>query len=180
MNRQREPTLPASTFGVHVYDAQEALEVGNNLRKQLGPEFVSNRSGPGGSKVSYIEGWKVVSLANEIFGFNGWSHSVVDMTVDFVDIENGKVSTGISSIVRVTLKDGTYREDVGYGSIENAKSKSAAFEKAKKESITDALKRALKSFGNSMGGCLYDKDYLKKVQRISVPVSVDFSFVPLL
>jgi DNA repair and recombination protein RAD52 len=43
------------------------------------------------------------------------------------------VSLGISALVRVTLKDGTFHEDIGYGSIENAKSKAMAFEKAKKE-----------------------------------------------
>ena len=33
----------------------------------------------------YLEGWKAISLANEIFGFNGWSHSVSQQTIDFVD-----------------------------------------------------------------------------------------------
>lgn len=41
-----------------------------------------------------------------------------------------------------------------------------AFEKAKKEAVTDGLKRALKAFGNATGNCLYDKNYLKKIQRI--------------
>jgi hypothetical protein len=42
-----------------------------------------------------------------------------------------------------------------------------AFEKAKKEAVTDGLKRALKAFGNAMGNCLYDKNYLKKIQKIN-------------
>ena len=33
----------------------------------------------------YLEGWRAISLANEIFGFNGWSHSVSQQTIDFVD-----------------------------------------------------------------------------------------------
>ena len=105
------------------FTAQEHQHISDNLSKQLGPEFVSKRSGPGGSTISYIEGWKAIKLANEIFGYNGWSHSVIDITVDYVDVDGGKVSLGISAIVRVTLKDGTYHEDVGYGSIENAKNK---------------------------------------------------------
>ena len=36
------------------------------------------------AKLTYLEGWKAVSLANEIFQFNGWSHSIVDQTVDYV------------------------------------------------------------------------------------------------
>ncbi|OMH85933.1 DNA repair and recombination protein RAD52 [Zancudomyces culisetae] len=50
-----------------------------------------------------------------------------------MDVANdGRVSLGLSSVVRVTLKDGTQHEDVGYGTIENAKSKAMAFEKVLK------------------------------------------------
>jgi DNA recombination protein Rad52 len=62
-------------------------------------------------------------------------------------------------------------QDVGYGHIENCKGKAAAFEKAKKEATTDALKRALRNFGNVLGNCIYDKDYISKVTKVrTVPV----------
>ena len=32
-------------------------------------------------KLAYVEGWKLVNLANEMFGFNGWSHSIENQTV---------------------------------------------------------------------------------------------------
>ncbi|KAI9017323.1 hypothetical protein BC832DRAFT_527575 [Gaertneriomyces semiglobifer] len=145
--------------------------MGANLRKQLGPEYISSRPGPGGGKVYYLEGWKSTQLANEIFGFNGWSHSIVDITLDYVDKNEGKISLGISAVVRVTLKDGTYHEDIGYAFAENQRNQGQAFEKAKKEAVTDATKRALRAFGNSLGNCLYDKDYVKKIGRMSaVPV----------
>lgn len=91
--------------------------------------------------------------------------------MDFVDEhpQTMRVSIGLSVIVRVTLRDGTYHEDLGYGHIENCKGKAAAFEKAKKEGTTDALKRALRNFGNVLGNCLYDKEYLSKVTKIKVP-----------
>lgn len=54
------------------------------------------------------------------------------------------------------------------GTSTTAKGKAAAFEKAKKEATTDALKRALKNFGNVLGNCLYDKDYLSKVTKLKV------------
>lgn len=94
----------------------------------------------------------------------------MDIQVDFVD-ENPntlKVSLGLSVIVRVTLRDGTFHEDIGYGHIENCKGKAAAFEKAKKEGTTDALKRALRNFGNVLGNCIYDKEYLSRVTKIKV------------
>lgn len=70
--------------------------------------------------------------------------------------------------MRITLRDGTYHEDIGYGHIENCKGKAAAFEKAKKEGTTDALKRTLRNFGNVLGNCIYDKDYLAKVTKMKV------------
>lgn len=153
------------------YTAQEIATLQSRLERQLGPEFLSSRSGPSGQRVHYIAADKCIALANDIFGFNGWSSSIQNVTVDFVDEhpQTMRVSLGLSVVVRVTLRDGTYHEDLGYGQIENCKSKAAAFEKAKKEGTTDALKRALRNFGNVLGNCIYDKDYLNKITKIKVP-----------
>ena len=84
----------------------------------------------------------------------------------------GRVNVGVTSIVRVTLRDGAFHEDIGYGEALNLKSRSGALDKAKKEATTDGLKRALRNFGNVLGLCLYDKDYTKEVVKIKVrPVS---------
>lgn len=56
------------------------------LAMQLGPEYISRRSGPGGGSVTYLEAWKAIELANEIFGFNGWSSSIQDIHVDYVSV----------------------------------------------------------------------------------------------
>ncbi|KAF9340816.1 DNA repair protein rad52 [Linnemannia elongata] len=144
------------------FTAEEKAQLDSDLPKYLPPEYTATRAGPGRSTLTYIEGWKIKNLANKLFGFNGWSSTITDVTVDFLEVENdGKVTVGVSCIVRVTLKDGTFHEDMGYGSSENQKSKGASFEKAKKEAVTDALKRALTSFGNLLGTCLYDKNYAK-------------------
>lgn len=124
----------------------------------------------------YLTAEKVIGLANEVFGFNGWSSSIQNIQVDFADEnpETRRVSIGLSVIVRVTLRDGTYHEDVGYGSIENAKGKAMAFEKAKKEGTTDALKRTLRNFGNVLGNCIYDQDYVKQVTKIKTQTNKKF------
>lgn len=156
------------------YTAEQIATLQSRLQKQLGPEYISSREGPSGKKVHYLAAEKCISLANEVFGFNGWSSSIRDIQVDFVDenATSGKISLGLSVIVRVTLKDGTYHEDIGYGHIENCKGKAAAFEKAKKEGTTDALKRALRNFGNVLGNCIYDKEYVARVTRMkAAPVS---------
>lgn len=152
------------------YTAQEIATLQSRLEKQLGPEYLSSRPGAGNQKVHYITAEKIIALANEVFGFNGWSSSIQNIQVDFVDEhpQTLRVSMGLSVIVRVTLRDGTYHEDLGYGNIENCKGKAAAFEKAKKEGTTDALKRALRHFGNVLGNCIYDKAYLAKVTKMKV------------
>lgn len=153
------------------YTAQQIATLQSRLEKQLGPEYISSRAGPSGQRVHYVAAEKCIALANDIFGFNGWSSSIQNITVDFVDEhpQTMRVSLGLSVIVRVSLRDGTYHEDLGYGHIENCKGKAAAFEKAKKEGTTDALKRALRNFGNVLGNCIYDKEYLSKVTKIKAP-----------
>lgn len=141
-------------------EAEEAA-IEAALRKRLGHSYVSARPAAGGQKVVYIEGHKVVNLANEIFGFNGWSHAVKKCDVDFVDASGGRFYVGVGAIVRVTLRDGSYHEDQGYGVSEGMRSKAMSIEKARKEAVTDGLKRALKAFGNALGNCLSDKDYIR-------------------
>lgn len=116
----------------------------------------------------YLTAEKCISLANEVFGFNGWSSSIQNIQVDFADEnpQTQRVSIGLSVIVRVTLRDGTFHEDIGYGSIDNAKNKAMAFQKAKKEGTTDGMKRALRNFGNVLGNCIYDQDFVKQVTKI--------------
>jgi DNA repair and recombination protein RAD52 len=153
---------------VSEYTAQEIATIQSRLEKQLGPEYISSRPGPSGQKIHYITGDKCIQLANEVFGFNGWSSSIVNIQVDFFDEDPKtlKVTLGLSVIVRITLRDGTYHEDIGYGDVKNCTGKAAAFHKAKKEGTTDGLKRALRNFGNVLGNCIYDKDYLTKVVKI--------------
>jgi len=64
--------------------AQQIATLQAKLDRQLGPEYISDRPGAGGIKVHYLEAWKVINLANEIFGFNGWSSSIQNISVDYV------------------------------------------------------------------------------------------------
>ncbi|SCW02769.1 LAFE_0F13872g1_1 [Lachancea fermentati] len=146
--------------------ATSTEDIQSKLDKKLGPEYISKRVGFGTSRVAYIEGWKAINLANQIFGYNGWSTEVKNITVDFMDERQGKFCIGCTAIIRVTLTDGTFREDIGYGTVENERRKSSAFERAKKSAVTDALKRSLRAFGNALGNCLYDKAFLAKIDKV--------------
>ena len=65
------------------YTEQEHKDIQTKLNKSLGPEFISYRDGPGGTRVQYIEGWKILNLANEIFGFNGWNSKLCHVKLIF-------------------------------------------------------------------------------------------------
>ncbi|XP_029060808.1 DNA repair protein RAD52 homolog isoform X3 [Monodon monoceros] len=164
-------------FGQYQYTAEEYQAIQNALRQRLGPEYISSRVAGGGQKVCYIEGHRVINLANEMFGYNGWAHSITQQNVDFVDLNNGKFYVGVCAFVRVQLKDGSYHEDVGYGVSEGLKSKALSLEKARKEAVTDGLKRALRSFGNALGNCILDKDYLRSLNKLphQLPLEVDLT-----
>uniref|UniRef100_A0A672FCI9 DNA repair protein RAD52 homolog n=1 Tax=Salarias fasciatus TaxID=181472 RepID=A0A672FCI9_SALFA len=93
-------------YGPCTYTAEEYQAVHNALRQRLGPEFISTRVAGGGQKVCYVEGHRVIGLANEMFGYNGWSHSISQQNVDFVDLINGRFYVGVSAFVKVQLKVG--------------------------------------------------------------------------
>ncbi|XP_051011196.1 DNA repair protein RAD52 homolog [Acomys russatus] len=164
-------------FGQSQYTAEEHQAIQKALRQRLGPEYISSRMAGGGQKVCYIEGHRVINLANEMFGYNGWAHSITQQNVDFVDLNNGKFYVGVCAFVRVQLKDGSYHEDVGYGVSEGLRSKALSLEKARKEAVTDGLKRALRSFGNALGNCILDKEYLRSLNKLprQLPLEVDLT-----
>ncbi|KAI0266528.1 Rad52/22 family double-strand break repair protein-domain-containing protein [Gloeopeniophorella convolvens] len=164
-----------SIFELESSGASEATIIQAKLNRRLGPEYVSQRPSPGGGpKLTYVEGWKIIGLANEVFGYNGWSSMVTKMETDFIDIdpETRRCCVGVTAVVKITLKDGSYHEDIGYGTGDNLKSKGAALDKAKKEAVTDGVKRALRNFGNLLGLCLYEKSFTQEIVKIKVqPVS---------
>uniref|UniRef100_A0A8C0NM64 RAD52 homolog, DNA repair protein n=1 Tax=Canis lupus familiaris TaxID=9615 RepID=A0A8C0NM64_CANLF len=68
-------------FGQYQYTAEEYQAIQNALRQRLGPEYISSRMSGGGQRVCYIEGHRVINLANEMFGYNGWAHSITQQNV---------------------------------------------------------------------------------------------------
>lgn len=123
----------------------------------------------GGSKVSYIEGWHVIAEANRIFGFGAWQRETV--MLDCVSQRERKIGRdqserdgwGVTYVarVRVTVHDddgnAVVREGCGAGHGIDADI-GQAHESALKEAETDAMKRAMMTFGNPFGLALYDKE----------------------
>ena len=129
------------------------------LGEKLDPKHVVKPSGSFGPKGDYIQGWHAIAEANRAFGFGGWSYTIKTMTQDaLTEVDKGgkkQWQAAYTCIVTVTVGE-VVREDVGFGSGFAAQIGDAV-EGATKEAVTDALKRALRTFGNIFGLALYDK-----------------------
>jgi len=130
--------------------------------------LIQRRAAHGGKKTHYLDGGTSLSLANDIFGFDGWRSQIVSSELEYAR-EKQKNSDrwfiGVSVIVRVELKNGSYHEDIGFGEAINIKGRGQALQKAKKEAVTDATKRALRVFGNGLGNCLRKDWYLELLKK---------------
>jgi len=114
-----------------------------------------------GPKGDYLEGWHVIAEANRIFGFGEWSYTLMACTCVFQGPReigrDKKPGFGVTYTATVRVMVGEVsREDVGAGHGYDVDC-GLAHESAIKEAVTDALKRALRTFGNPFGLALYDK-----------------------
>ena len=120
----------------------------------------------GRSQVSYLEGWQVIAEANRIFGFDGWQRETVALRcVNQIERTIGRDNRpgwGVTYTARVRISVSTagqptlIREGSGAGHGIDV-DLGQAHESALKEAETDAMKRALMTFGNPFGLALYDK-----------------------
>lgn len=139
-------------------------KISTELAKPLSPDAI--KPPPKGKFGEYVEGLHVIKEANRIFGYNGWSYTVTRLQLvseQTVNLQyNGEpydqYRVGYLCTVAVTV-DGVTREGTAVGS-GNGKPEQMAdhHESAVKEAETDALKRALRTFGNTFGLALYEKD----------------------
>lgn len=119
---------------------------------------LSTRPGPGNKKLTYLSGDGVARTLNDIFGFDGWNLDIgkVNREECLKDPKTGKYSVVYTAMVRLTHKaSGAYREECGTGDAVD-KHFGTAVGHALKGSITDAMKRAARHFGDKLGNCTCD------------------------
>jgi len=131
------------------------------LEAPLSRSHVKSRA-QAGRQLSYIEGWTAIAEANRIFGFDGWTRETVDIKcVSEREREIGaqkRPGWSVSYVAKVrVIAQGVAREGVGAGHGIDVDA-GQAHESAIKEAETDAMKRALMTFGNPFGLALYDKE----------------------
>jgi DNA recombination protein Rad52 len=124
-------------------------EVAALLSKTACPSLASSREGPGRKQVVYLAIHDAIVLANYIFGYDGWRFQPVETGLLCKEVQGGRCSISWRTLGRVTLArhlGDISREDYGYGNSTET-SEGASVMKAGKQSVSDALKRALMQFG---------------------------------
>ena len=120
----------------------------------------------GGGELSYIEAHHAIREANRIFGPLGWSRETLSCEIVCTspyDGKNNKPMVAVSYVARVRVTvEGVSRDGVGYGDGQAGADRAySAHELAAKEAESDAMKRALMTFGDPFGLALYEKDKSK-------------------
>ena len=131
------------------------------LEDQLDLKRVKSRD-KGNITLSYLEGFDIIETANRVFGYGNYSYDIESL--DHIITEqnhNQNFVVSYKATVKIKVYDSDHiksisRTDVGTGT-GIAKTQADAHEASCKEAVTDALKRALRSFGNQFGLSLYDK-----------------------
>lgn len=158
-----------------------------SLRAPLCRDAVKQRK-QGNQNLSYVEAWHAIAEANRIFGFDGWNRETISLTqtnCDLVELkgERGPYKqwrVGYIAKVRVTV-GGVVREGTGFGSgMSKPEALGDAIESAVKEAESDAMKRALMTFGNPFGLALYDKEQANVADAPPPPSALDVAMSQLI
>ena len=130
-----------------------------------------------GRSLAYLEGWQAIAEANRIFGFDGWQRETI--AVQCVSERErtlgsgNRAGWGVTYTARVRIRVGyVIREGSGAGHGIDA-DLGQAHESAIKEAETDAMKRALMTFGNPFGLALYDKQQREVTSSAAPPPALN-------
>jgi len=127
-----------------------------------------------GRSLAYLEGWQAIAEANRIFGFDGWQRETIAVQCvserERTMGSSNRAGWGVTYTARVRISVGeVIREGSGAGHGIDV-DLGQAHESALKEAETDAMKRALMTFGNPFGLALYDKQQ-REVTSSATPAS---------
>lgn len=154
-------------------------QIREELNQKIPRDAVMQREGSGGKSFSYLAGHYVIDRMNQVFGQGNWSYLTEECKcVHSGAIEAyGKTTHTVHYIAKVAVQVkigelvSTF-SDVGYGDGSDKTNIGKAHELAAKEAATDALKRACKNLGMSMGLALYSKDQENVADEDEAPKAV--------
>lgn len=147
------------------------------LKKPLDRAHVASRSQAGRS-LSYIESWFAISEANRIFGHDAWNRETSIQLIGQPREIGDKWRVEYMAKVRITVGS-VSRDGCGFGQGID-KDVGQAHESALKEAESDAMKRALMTFGNPFGLALYDKTQSNVVDIVETVNDAQFAEITTL
>src|SRR3954447_24964087 len=126
------------------------------LRRNVEARHIRSRQS-NGRELSYLEGWFVISQANRIFGFDGWSRETLESKCVLARENRGYFTAVYTAKVRLTVQaNGTSVIREGHGTGEGrGEFPGEVHDTGLKAAETDATKRALATFGRPFGLELY-------------------------
>jgi hypothetical protein len=141
------------------------------LREPLQASQIKERPGSKGMKLKYIKADTAIDTANRIFGYGQWGYRVVGREHCVIEDEKkGKIEYYTCDIELSVVGAAFPFPGDGMG-IVTSPFTIEMHEKARKEATSDALKRALRHYGDQFGLCLYcEDDYVDDGQGVLVKV----------
>src|SRR4051794_37458230 len=126
------------------------------LRRNVEERHIRTRQS-NGRELSYLEGWYVISAANRIFGFDGWSRETFESKCVLARENRGYFTAVYTAKVRLTVQaNGATVVREGHGTGEGrGEFPGEVHDTALKAAETHATKRALATFGRPFGLELY-------------------------
>jgi len=141
------------------------------LEQRLDTGQMSQRQGGGGAKLDYLKGHVYIDNANRIFGFGKWGYELIG-PVELVGIPNpeGGLIDGhyYAARIRLTVQGCVPIEEEGVCPVQegrNPRARIDAHDMARKGAVTDAMKRALRCFGDQFGNSLYDPEEREELHK---------------
>jgi DNA recombination protein Rad52 len=134
----------------------------SQLEQPLDARRVKHRQGGGGMQLAYLKGHDAIDTANKIFGYGNWGYDLLGVELQNVLAENGEIIGGYyAARVKLTVAGCIPVTEEGVCPVQegrNPRAKIDAHDMARKGAITDALKRALRCYGDQFGNSLYDNE----------------------
>lgn len=141
-------------------------DIQEKLDEAIPPHFISERAG-----LSYVTGAYVKNRLNEVFGWDGWFYAVEESKLLSLDEKAVRWYAHVKLIAGARNVDGDRGKDlstardgiaIGHGTMRDRDGnplsvgrQNEVIDFAAAEAVTDALKRAAVSLGNSLGLQLY-------------------------
>lgn len=142
------PIIPGDSF------TSEQLAM---LDAPMNAQSLKERIGAGGAKLKYIDGRTAIETANRIFGKGKWGFRITSRTHERIEKNDGTYQEYFTADIELYVAGNPFPfPGDGIGGVKS--NTVEGIEMARKDAVTDALKRALCYYGSQFGLDLRDKD----------------------